>query len=445
MATGITKNIWTDNSRIIPHENYFDNCNYEIMYPGKQSIAEIIGHRPQNSYRELFHHDDINKIYFGENFDVLSHLYHDLGYKNKVSLVYIDPPFGTNSVFQSRNQKNSYKDDLVGSHYIEFMRRRLVFLRELLSSSGSIFVHLDNNMIFQIKIIMDEIFGSRNFRGFITRKKCSNKNYTKNTFGNISDYILFYSKTDDYKWHRPVESWPDEKINKEYPYTDELTGRKYKKVPIHAPGVRNGETGKHWKGMLPPPGKHWQYTPENLTEMDNKGEIYWSANGNPRRKVFLDKDKGIPVQDIWLNLQDSLNQNIKTTGYPTEKNPYLLERIINASSDKGDIVLDCFAGSGTTLDAANQLGRNYIGIDNSYEAINNIIKRFSIGLEEMGDYVYKSEESNENTQGLFVFSPKSQYNADNASSINFSFFSDVQYIDISNQLLDKYLSCQIER
>jgi adenine-specific DNA-methyltransferase len=445
MATGITKNIWTENSCVIPHENYFGDCGYEIVYPDKWEKSAILQHQPKNIYRELFHHDETNRIYFGENFDVLSLLYHDVNYNGKINLIYIDPPFGTNSIFQSRNQKNSYKDDLIGSHYIEFMRRRLVFLRELLAFDGSIFIHLDSNMIFQIKIVMDEIFGKKNFRGFITRKKCSNKNYTKNTFGNISDYILFYSKTDDYKWHRPVEIWTDEKISKEYPYIDTKTGRRYKKVPIHAPGVRNGETGKPWKGMLPPPGKHWQYTPDKLTELDNKGEIYWSANGNPRRKVFLDEDKGIPVQDIWLNLQDSLNQNIKITGYPTEKNPFLLERIINAASDTGDIVMDCFAGSGTTLDVANQLGRNYIGIDNSYEAITNIIKRFSVGLEEMGDFVNTNSKYNNISQGLFVFSSKSKYNADNALSTNFSFFSDERYIDISNSLLDKYLLCQIEK
>jgi adenine-specific DNA-methyltransferase len=151
------------------------------------------------------------------------------------------------------------------------------------------------------------------------------------------------------------------------------------------------------------------------------------------------EDKGVPVQDIWLNLQDSLNQNIKITGYPTEKNPYLLERIINASSDKSDIVLDCFAGSGTTLDVANQLDRKYIGIDNSYEAISNIIKRFSVGLEEMGDYVNGNSKFDDISQGLFVFSSEAGYNADNASSINFSFFSDNRYVDISNDLLNKYL------
>jgi len=436
MATGISKSVWVENACIIPSETYSGDYSYEVTYPDKCTISQILQIQPQNTYTRLFHNHNINEIYFGENLDVLSHLFHNKNLRNKINLVYIDPPFGTNSVFQTRNQKNSYKDDLIGSHYIEFMRRRLVLLRELLADTGSIFVHLDNNMIFQVKIIMDEIFGSKNFRGFITRKKCSNKNYTKNTFGNISDYILFYSKTDSYKWHRPTETWSNDKVDKEYPYIDELTGRRYKKVPIHAPGTRNGETGKPWKGMLPPPGKHWQYIPETLTMLDNNGEIYWSSNGNPRRKVFFDEDKGIPVQDIWLNLQDSLNQNIKITGYPTEKNPHLLERIINAASDEGDIVIDCFAGSGVTLDVANQLGRYFVGIDNSYEAITNILKRFSLGTEEMGDYV--SSNSNKD-QGLFVFSPKNVYSPDSTINNNFSLFCDSRYAEISVDLLDRYL------
>jgi adenine-specific DNA-methyltransferase len=440
MATGITKAVWDKISYIIPTENYSGDCDYEIVYPNKHSINEITNSIPVDTYKEIYHGDEKNRIYFGDNFDVLSHLYHNLGYSNKINLIYIDPPFGTNSVFQSRNQKNSYKDDLVGSHYIEFIRIRLILMRELLNDGGSIFIHLDNNMICQIKIIMDELFGAKNFRGFITRKKCSNKNYTKNTFGNISDYILFYSKTDRFKWHRPTEAWSDEKILKEYPFIDEKTGRRYKKVPIHAPGSRNGETGKPWKGMLPPPGKHWQYTPEKLTEFDNKGEIYWSANGNPRRKVFLEEDKGVPVQDIWLNLQDSLNQNIKITGYPTEKNPYLLERIINATSDKNDLIMDCFAGSGTTLDVANQMERNFIGIDNSFEAITNILKRFTRGLEEMGDFV-NNIPSNQNNleQGLFAFSPTAHYNPNNSRNLNFSFFTNQEYLDIAQKLLNEYL------
>lgn len=428
MATGVSKTKWEHDLDIISNESYGGDYSYEISYPGKLSEKEILNSINEFQYETIFRGDSENKIFFGDNLDVLRHLVFKAGLKDKVKLIYIDPPYGTNSVFQSRNQKNSYKDDLVGSHYLEFMRRRLIFMKELLSPDGSIYMHLDGNMTFQIKVLMDEIFGAKNFRGFITRKKCSTKNSTRKTYGNISDYIVFYSKTDDFTWQRATVAWSDEKMKKEYPCIDEVTGQRYKKVPIHAPGTRNGETGKEWKGMMPPPGKHWQYTPTRLTEFDNTGNIYWSANGNPRRKVFFDKDKGIPVQDIWVDVQDSLNQNIKITGYPTEKNPYLLERIINASSSKGDIVLDCFAGSGTTLDVAEQLGRKFIGIDNSSEAIFNIIKRFVIGLEDMGDYVGKKksvvkpffQESLFDSSDNYVPHVKSRNNFDVISDARFS-------------------------
>jgi adenine-specific DNA-methyltransferase len=315
------------------------------------------------------------------------------------------------------------------------MRRRLILMRELLSDKGSIYIHLDGNMTFQIKVIMDEIFGARNYRGIITRKKCSNKNYTTKKYGNISDYILFYSKTDKYIWNRPTEKWPEEKIIKEYPCIDESTGKRYKKVPIHAPGTRNGETGKKWKGMSPPPGKHWQYTPKKLTELDNKGQIYWSANGNPRRKVFFDEDKGIPVQDIWLDVQDSLNQNIKTTGYPTEKNPYVLERIIEASSNEGDVVFDGFAGSGTTLDVADQLKRSFVGIDNSSEAIFTVVKRFYKGLCEMGDYVSKKKKIKNTSNQLSLFEIQAKYNPNLTSRSNFEIISDSRYINKIDDIL----------
>ena len=206
---------------------------------------------------------------------------------------------------------------------------------------------------------MDEIFGENNCRAFITRKKCSTKNYTKNTYGNISDYIMFYSKTDKYVWNRPFVPWEYDKMIEQYPCIDEH-GRRYKKVPVHAPGVRNGETGKEWRGKLPPKGKHWQYSPDKLDELDAAGEIYWSPTGNPRRIVFCDPSKGIPIQDIWMDYRDSINQSQKTTGYPTEKNFDMLRMIVKASSNEGDMVMDCFAGSGTTLGAAFEAGRKWI-------------------------------------------------------------------------------------
>ncbi len=438
MATGITKNKWQASTQILLSEIFSESTDYEITYKGKVSENEIINTSCAKDYECLFGEFNENKLFYGENLDVLRYLLQKGGYKEKVNLIYIDPPYGTNSIFQSRNQKDSYKDDLIGSHFIEFIRRRLVLMRELLSQDGSIYVHLDTNMVSQVKIIMDEVFGAKNFRGFITRKKCSNKNATRNTYGNISDYLLFYSKTDNFIWHRATTSWSDEKILKEYPCVDEVTGRRYKKVPIHAPGVRNGETGKEWRGMLPPPGKHWQYTPAHLDEFDKKGEIYWSATGNPRRKVFLDMDKGIPVQDIWLDVQDSLNQSIKTTGYPTEKNPDLLKRIIEASSKKGDLILDCFAGSGTTLEVAETLGRKWIGVDNSLEAIDNILKRLLVGLAEMGDYVNKKEKNDDfNQMTLFATTPK-HFNKKH-DKYTFELLSDSMQSELIIEILDNYL------
>lgn len=438
MATGISKHRWKEDTYIVSNESYDGDYSYEISYPGKLPAQDIINSTNEFKYESLFNKGSQNKVLFGDNLDVLRYLNSNADAKERVKLIYIDPPYGTNSIFQSRNQRSSYKDDLIGNHYLEFMRRRLILMRELLSNDGSIYMHLDGNMAFQIKVLMDEIFGSKNFRGFITRKKCSNKNSTRKTYGNISDYIIFYSKTDNFTWQRATVPWSDEKMRKEYPCIDKSTGRLYKKVPIHAPGTRNGETGKEWKGMMPPPGKHWQYTPAKLTELDNTGNIYWSANGNPRRKVFFDRDKGIPVQDIWLDVQDSLNQNIKITGYPTEKNPYLLERIIKASSNEGDIVLDCFAGSGTTLDVAEQLGRKFIGIDNSSEAIFNIIKRFVKGLGNMGDYVNKRKKESVQLFQTSLFETKDKYIPHVNSRSNFEFFSDTRYskyaIDILTNL-----------
>lgn len=369
-----------------------DGGNVTLTYPGKLPIDDILL-TPPTELTQLWPETGSqtaashNLLCFGDNLLILASLLRDPTVRGHVRLVYIDPPYATSGVFQSRNQVDAYADLLTGASYLEFVRQRLILLRELLADNGSIYVHLDDNMAFYVKVLMDEVFGASNFRNWITRKKCNPKNYTRKTFGNVADFLLFYTKTDSYVWHRPLEGWTPERSAKEYQYVEERSGRRYKKVPIHAPGVRNGETGQVWRGMLPPPGKHWQYTPKTLEEMDARGEIYWSPTGNPRRKVYLDESDGVPVQDIWLDLRDAHNQNIEVTGYPTEKNPNLLSLLIEASSNPGDLVLDCFSGSGTTLAVASRLGRRWIGIDNSREAIATTLRRFTIGSERMGDFV----------------------------------------------------------
>ena len=365
-----------------------NQLSFRLEYEGKVSIEDILD-SPSAQLSSIVKVEKPikNKLIYGENLRVLRNLLDDSDIAGKIGLIYIDPPYATGLGFESRQQAYAYQDFREGADYLEFIRQRLILLKELLSNQGSIYVHLDQNMAFTVKILMDEIFGVKNFRNWITRKKCNPKNYTRNQYGDISDYILFYTKTDDYIWNQSFDSWTDDKVIKEYQYIEEQTGRRYKKVPIHAPGERNGSTGQPWRGMLPPPGKHWQYTPETLEEMDQRGEIYWSSTGNPRRKVYLDNSKGIGVQDIWLDFKDAHNQNIKITGYPTEKNPELLKRIIMASSNPGDLVLDAFVGSGTTVTVAEELKRQWIGIDNSLLAIETTINRLVKGTQAMGDFV----------------------------------------------------------
>lgn len=399
MATGIPKAKSNGNGIAYSADGTSQNSlDVFLSYEGKHSEAEILAAEPARivqlwSNQKTSNGSIQNQLYYGDNLPIMASFLYDSSIRGKIRLVYIDPPFATNSVFQSRSQTNAYNDLLVGAHYIEFLRERLVFLRELLAEDGSIYVHLDENMAFHIKIMMDEVFGRKNFRNWITRKKSNPKNYTRKVYGNVSDYVLFYSKSDNYVWNRPYDEWTVERAEKEYTYIEKETGRRYKKVPLHAPGARNGKTGKPWKGINPPPGKHWQFLPETLDALDARGEIYWSPNGNPRRKIYLEKSVGIPVQDIWLGFRDAHNQNIKITGYPTEKNPSLLARIVEASSNKDDFVLDGFSGSGTTLAVASQLERKWIGIDNSSEAIATTLRRFAKGLEPMGDFVSKQKQS----------------------------------------------------
>jgi adenine-specific DNA-methyltransferase len=389
LATGVSKNKWTNHLDFPPNQQTAGTINLDVnlSYQGKTPVDKILAfpHEPSVIVGQIG--KPINRLYYGDNLPILLSFLDTQEIIGKVKLIYIDPPFATKSIFQSRSQTDAYRDLLQGSHYLEFLRQRLICLREVLADDGSIYIHLDENMAFYVKIIMDEIFGNKNFRNWITRRKCNPKNYTKKVYGNISDYLLFYTKSDQYIWNRPYEKWTEQKINKEYNYVEKETGRRYKKVPIHALGIRNGETGKPWRGMNPPLGKHWQFTPEKLEEMDKNGEIFWSRNGNPRRKVYLDNSQGIPIQDIWLDFPDAYNQNIKITGYPTEKNPEILQRIIQASSNTDDLVLDCFSGSGTTLVVADSLQRRWIGIDYSCEAITTTLKRFTEGSQPMGDFV----------------------------------------------------------
>jgi adenine-specific DNA-methyltransferase len=396
MATGITKREQQSTDALSAFDLVRDNVplpenniRVELTYENKATLSDIIRAEP----RHFLHIDtkapyQIKKItnnsfILDDNFFVLNEL---ISQGQKATLFYLDPPYGTGFNFHSRNLEHAYNDEMGQATYIEFMRRRLILARECMTDDGSIYVHIGHQMLAHIKVIMDEVFGPEQFRNLITRRKCSSKNFTTKQFANINDFILFYTKRRSYKWNQPRVGVDDEWVQKEYPKIDAF-GRRYKLVPIHAPGTRDGETGRPWRGMMPPPGKHWQYTPQKLEELDRQGDIHWSKNGNPRRKVYWSADKKRALTDYWEQYRDAHHQSVQITGYPTEKNLEMIRMIVEASSDVGDLVIDPFCGSGTTLQAARDLGRHFIGVDTSFTAAKATLKRMRYGLEAMGDYV----------------------------------------------------------
>lgn len=327
-----------------------------------------------------------NLLLKSDNIVGLNYLLNTLNLKDKVDLVYIDPPYSTGGNFtitegrastisNSRNGEIAYSDKLVGKEFLDFLKFRLELLKELLSENGSIYLHIDYKIGHYVKVLMDEIFGIENFRNDITRVKCNPKNFNRLGYGNIKDLILFYTKSDKPIWNEPREQYSEKDIEKLFPKIDKH-GRRYTTVPIHAPGeTTNGKSNQRFKGNLPPKGRHWRTNVETLEEWDKKGLLEWSANGNPRKKIFIDEREGKRVQDIWEY------KDPQYPVYPTEKNSDLLDLIIRTSSEEGSIVLDCFCGSGTTLYSAQKLNRNWIGIDQSDFAITATKKKLN-SIEE---------------------------------------------------------------
>lgn len=311
----------------------------------------------------------------GDNLTALRLLQRTSHICGQVRLVYIDPPFGTRQAFTvSHNRvatisrhnggELAYDDSLWGRAYLEFLRPRLEALKELMASNASIYVHVDCKVGHYVKCLMDEVFGRDRFINDITRIKCNPKNFARAGYGNTKDMLLFYSHSSQYVWNdlrKPIDISADPRFSRV-----DHHGRRYTTTPLHAPGeTRNGSTGKPWRGLSPPPGRHWRYPPEVLDALHTQGLIEWSSTGNPRKKIYADDvaRKGTKIQDVWT-FKDPQHPK-----YPTEKNLAMLEFIVENSSRSGDIVLDAFCGSGTTLLAADRLGRRWVGIDSSPVAI----------------------------------------------------------------------------
>lgn len=322
-----------------------------------------------------------NLLIHADNIIALQWLLTEKQLKGKIDLIYIDPPFATGCNFtitkgrattisNSKNGKVAYSDTLKGNDFIEFLRERLLLLRDLLSDQGSLYLHIDYKIGHYVKVMMDEVFGIENFRNDITRIKCNPKNFERIGYGNIKDMILFYSKSNCPIWHEPRVKYSAKDLETLFPKKDKY-GRRYTTVPIHAPGeTANGKSNQAFKGILPPVGRHWRTDVETLEQWDKDGLIEWSSTGNPRKIIYSDEREGKRLQDIW-EFKDP-----QYPDYPTEKNADMLDTIVKTSSNENSIVLDCFCGSGSTLLAAQQNGRTWIGIDQSELAIATTKSRF---------------------------------------------------------------------
>lgn len=310
-----------------------------------------------------------NLLIFDDNLNAMQFLLQEKAYKNALDLIYIDPPFATNNTFRmgstisaSLSANVAYDDKFSLEAYLEFLYYRFILMREMLSEKGSIYVHTDSKIGHYVKIVLDEIFGKERFINDITRIKCNPKNFAKKGYGNVKDSILFYSKGADFIWNEVSQKVSQSDLAKRFNKRDEKGA--YTTIPLHAPGeTKNGESGQEWNGLKPPKGRHWRCALSELDNLQKGGLIEWSKNGNPRKKIYAKDYEYKKIQDIW-EFKDS-----QKVLYPTQKNTALLRQIILMSSNENSLVMDCFCGGGGFLQEAFGLGRRFIGIDESAQAI----------------------------------------------------------------------------
>ncbi|NUQ82415.1 MAG: site-specific DNA-methyltransferase [Bacteroidetes bacterium] len=379
-------------------------AEYELVYADKEPRASILTNTLEAPLQEVRVFNEGNEwedgwrnmLIFGDNLLALKSLYEDLkeggpnkyGLRNKIKLIYIDPPFATKSDFMKDKEK-AYADKVAGSKFIEFIRRRLVFLKEILADGGSLYLHLDYKKGNYIKAILDEVFGEENFRNEIIWQRSDPHNDAKNKYGNIHDVIYYYTKGEaDYYWDRITTAMSKSAL-KEYSWMKLQDGKIVKlkfPLPVGAKPLKleratwkgsNKDKYFNWRGVIPKKGLQWIGTEEEMEEKLKTGYLFLPQypKGAQRCRVVYLEDRiksGQVIQDIW---QDLGRMKGGKGNYPTQKPERLLERIIKASSNEGDIVIDCFAGSGTTLSVAEKLHRKWIGIDCGKLSIYSIQKR----------------------------------------------------------------------
>jgi DNA modification methylase len=358
-----------------------------------------------------------NVLYYGDNLDILRRYIPD----ESVDLVYLDPPFNSdrnyNVIFKDESGRQSDGEILafedtwhwgpnaeatyafltetarhqgripdtvstiiaalhrgIGANqmmaYLVEMAVRLVELRRVLKPTGGLYLHCDPTASHYLKVVLDAIFGPEHFRNEVIWKRSHGHN-SANRYGASHDVLLFYGKTERGVWNRVFQGYDPEYLDKHYRHVD-ADGRRYKHENPTGAGISRGVTGQPWRGIDPTAkGRHWARGPEEMDRLDAEGLIHWPDKPGawPYIKLYLDDMGGVPAQDLWADIAPINMVAKERLGYPTQKPLALLERIISASSNSGDVVLDPFCGCGTALVAAQKLDRKWIGIDVTYLSI----------------------------------------------------------------------------
>jgi len=265
--------------------------------------------------------------------------------------------------------------ELIGTNqmmaYLVMMTVRLVELDRTLKPTGILYLHCDPTASHYLRIVLDAIFGSKHFKSEIVWKRRQGMHNTSRNFGNVTDTIFFYSKSDNYPFIKQYGKYDPNYIEKFFIYTD-ASGRRYRMADLTNPADRPN-LKYEYKGYPSPP-KGWAVSKEKMEQMDKEGKLWFpsDSNGRIRRIAYLDEKMGQPIESLWDDIPPISPLAAEKLGYPTQKPLALLERIIQASSNPGDLILDPFCGCGTTIAAAEKLGRNWIGIDITHLAISVI-------------------------------------------------------------------------
>ena len=370
---------------------------YELVYAGKMRKEDVLADTEEakpvplqiekvfnGKKYPLYSKDWHNLLVFGDNLQILKTFNENKDtlvknkIKGKVKLIYIDPPFATTEDF-SRGAIRSYADDRRAAEFVEFIRRRLIVARELLADDGSIFIHLDWKKAHYIKLVLDEIFGENNFRNeIIWRRTFAGKTISRNIPLN-TDFVFWYSKSENYYFSPITKPLTDE--DKEGFKKDDNNGRgEYATVSLQkVAGPTKGtvydyidNTGKIWKC----PKKGWRMVESKLKGLEKDNRIYFGGK-TLREKYYLNEREeiGKQVDNLWTDIGNMNRNKTEDVNYPTQKPEKLLERIIEASTNESDLVLDFFCGSGTTLAVAEKLNRRWIGCDIGKLAIYTTQKR----------------------------------------------------------------------